>query len=152
MSMPKEGESAPDFRVVTDEGQEAGLSDFRGKKIVLYFYPKDDTPGCTTEACSFRDGLVAIREKGAVVLGVSCDTVECHKKFKEKFKLTFPLLSDHEKKIVQDYGVWGEKSFAGKKYMGIFRTTFLIDEKGMIQKVFPNVKPDVHFQEVLNAL
>src|SRR4026209_769041 len=148
----KVGQKAPDFTVKDDTGKTVKLSDFKGKKVVLYFYPKDDTPGCTTEACNFRDGLAAIRKKGAVVLGVSADSVESHKKFKDKFELNFPLLADTDKKIIEDYDVWKEKSMDGRKYMGVERTTFIIDESGKISHIFPKVKVDQHFDEVLEAL
>ncbi len=143
---------APDFKVLTDEGKEVSLADFRGKRIVLYFYPKDNTPGCTRESCSFRDGLSRIKRKGAVVLGVSPDSVKSHQKFKQDQTLNFPLLSDSEKRLVQAYGVWKEKSLYGRKYMGVERTTFLIDEEGRITRIFPKVQVDGHFQEVLAAL
>jgi peroxiredoxin Q/BCP len=148
----KVGQKAPDFNVPNDEGKKVKLSDYKGKKVVLYFYPKDDTPGCTKEACAFRDGSSEIQRTGAVVLGVSADSVESHKKFKSKFDLTFPLLADVEKKIVEAYGVWKEKSMYGKKYMGIERTTFIIDEQGKISHIFPKVKVDAHYDEVLAAL
>jgi thioredoxin-dependent peroxiredoxin len=149
---PKVGQKAPDFTVVTDAGTKVKLSDFKGKKVVLYFYPKDDTPGCTKEACAFRDGIDEIKAKGAVVIGVSTDSVESHKKFKSKFDLNFPLLADTDKKIVEAYGTWKEKSMYGKKYMGIERTTFVIDEQGKITHIFPKVKVDQHYDEVLEAL
>jgi peroxiredoxin Q/BCP len=149
---PKVGQKAPEFTVVNDEGHKVKLSDFKGKKVVLYFYPKDDTPGCTTEACAFRDGIDEIKDRGAVVLGVSADSVESHKKFKDKFDLNFPLLADGDKKIVQAYGTWKEKSMYGKKYMGIERTTFIIDEQGKISHIFPKVKVNEHYDEVLEAL
>ncbi len=148
----EEGQTAPAFRAPTDMGKEIALSDYRGKKVVLYFYPKDDTPGCTTEACSFRDGFSEIQKKGAVVLGVSVDSVESHQKFKNKFHLNFPLLSDVDKEIVQKYGVWKEKSMYGRTYMGIERTTFIIDEKGKITKIFPKVSVGEHLKEVLAVL
>ena len=148
----KVGGKAPDFKVLTDEGKEVSLADFRGKRIVLYFYPKDNTPGCTRESCSFRDGLSRIKRKGAAVLGVSPDSVKSHQKFKQDQALNFPLLSDSEKKLVQSYGVWKEKSLYGRKYMGVERTTFLIDEEGRITRIFPKVQVDGHFQEVLAAL
>jgi peroxiredoxin Q/BCP len=150
--MPKEGQKAPDFTVLSDSGEKVKLSDFKGKKIVLYFYPKDDTPGCTKEACAFRDGIAEIKKKGAVVFGVSADSVESHKKFKNKFELNFALLADTDKKIIQDYDVWKEKSMYGKKYMGIERTTFIIDEQGKISHIFPKVIVDQHYDEVLKAL
>src|SRR5437762_5932481 len=148
----KEGEKAPDFAVPDGEGNVVRLKDLKGKKVVLYFYPKDDTPGCTKEACAFRDGFAAIKKKGAVVLGVSTDSVESHQKFKTKFNLNFPLLADTEKKIVEAYGTWKEKSMYGRKYMGIERTTFIIDEQGKISHIFPKVKVDEHYEEVLEAL
>src|SRR4029079_2378785 len=135
-----------------DSGQKVKLSDFKGKKVVLYFYPKDDTPGCTKEACAFRDGISEIRSRGAVVLGVSTDSVASHKKFKDKFELNFPLLADTDKKIVEAYGTWKEKSMYGRKYMGIERTTFVVDEQGKISNIFPKVKVNEHYDEVLGAL
>lgn len=146
------GRKAPAFTVLDDQGRKVRLSDFRGRKVVLYFYPKDDTPGCTKEACAFRDGIDAIRDRRAVVLGMSADSVDSHRKFSEKFHLNFPLLSDGEKKVLQAYGVWKEKSLYGRKFMGIERTTVIIDEAGNIAHVFPKVKVDTHYQEVLKAL
>ena len=146
------GQKAPDFAVLYDKGEKVKLSDFKGKKVVLYFYPKDDTPGCTKEACAFRDGISAIKKQGAEILGVSTDSVESHQKFKKKFELNFPLLADTDKKIVETYGTWKEKSMYGKKYMGIERTTFVIDEQGKISHIFPKVKVDQHYDEVLEAL
>ena len=148
----KVGQKAPDFTVVDDSGRTVKLSDFKGKKVVLYFYPKDDTPGCTKEACSFRDGISEIRKQGAVVLGVSADSAESHKKFKTKFELNFPLLADTEKKIIEDYDVWKEKSMYGRKYMGIERTTYVIGKDGKISHIFPKVKVGEHYDEVLAAL
>jgi len=148
----KVGDKAPDFNVSTDAGQKVKLSDFKGKKIVLYFYPKDDTPGCTKEACAFRDGISEIKDREAVVLGVSTDSVDSHKKFKSKFDLNFPLLADTDKKIVEAYGVWKEKINYGKKYMGIERTTFIINKEGKISHIFPKVKVDEHYDEVIDAL
>jgi len=148
----KVGQKAPDFTALNDAGQKVKLSDLKGKKIVLYFYPKDDTPGCTVEACAFRDGIDEVKSRGAVVLGVSVDSVESHKKFKNKFDLNFPLLSDADKAIVQVYGTWKEKSMYGKKFMGIERTTFIIDEQGRISHIFPKVKVDEHYDQVLDAL
>jgi len=148
----KVGQKAPDFTVMDDKGEKVKLADLKGKKVVLYFYPKDDTPGCTKEACAFRDGIDKIKKRGAVVLGVSADSVESHKKFKNKFDLNFPLLADSDKKMVEAYGVWKEKSMYGKKYMGIERTTFVIDENGKIAHIFPKVKVDQHYDEVLEAL
>ena len=146
------GQPAPDVHLVDDQSRAVRLSDFRGQPVVLYFYPKDDTPGCTREACAFRDGIAKIRQRGAVVLGVSADSVESHQRFKEKFKLNFPLLSDANKAAVQAFGVWKQKSMYGKTYMGIERTTFIIDRDGKIAKVFPKVNVDGHFEEVLAGL
>ena len=151
-SAPIEGRKAPDFTLKADNGETVKLSALKGKTVVLYFYPKDDTPGCTKEACSFRDGFSEIQKRGAVVLGVSPDSVESHKKFKEKFHLNFPLLSDEEKKVVNAYGVWKEKALYGRKYMGVERTTFVIDADGKIKKIFPKVKVDGHYEEVLVEL
>ena len=146
------GQTAPAFTLPDGTGKKVSLSNFKGKKVVLYFYPKDDTPGCTKEACSFRDGLGEIKKNKAVVLGVSADSVESHKKFLEKYQLNFPLLSDQEKKVVQAYGVWKEKSLYGRKFMGIERSTFVIDEAGKIAMIFPKVKVDSHLEEVLSEL
>ena len=148
----KVGQKAPEFCLPTDEGKELALSEFRGKKVVLYFYPKDNTPGCTRESCAFRDGLAQLKRKGTVVLGVSPDSVSSHQKFKKDHGLNFPLISDAEKKLVQSYGVWKEKPLYGRKYMGIERTTFLIDEQGKIEKIWPKVQVDGHFEEVLSSL
>jgi len=148
----KEGDKAPPFTASTNGGGKVSLSDFSGKNVVLYFYPKDDTPGCTKEACSFRDNLAVLKKKGAVVLGVSPDSAKSHDKFVEKFKLPFTLLADTDKKIVEAYGVWGEKSFMGRKYMGVHRVTFLIGPDGVIKKIWPKVKPEEHVAEVLAAL
>jgi peroxiredoxin Q/BCP len=148
----KVGQKAPDFTVLNDKGEKVKLSDFKGKKVVLYFYPKDDTPGCTKEACAFRDGIDEIKARGAAVLGVSADSVDSHKKFKSKFDLNFSLLADEDKKMVEDYGVWKEKSMYGKKFMGIERTTFIIDKQGKISHIFPKVKVDQHYDEVVEAL
>ena len=143
------GDKAPRFETVDQDGHEVSLADFKGRKIVLYFYPKDDTPGCTKEACSFRDAWAQFRRRKVVVLGVSVDDEKSHKKFAEKFSLPFTLLADPEKKIVRDFGVWGQKSMYGRKYMGTHRVTYLIDEKGTITAVWPKVKPDDHADEVL---
>jgi peroxiredoxin Q/BCP len=137
---------------LADDGKSVRLSDFRGKKVVLYFYPKDDTPGCTREACNFRDGLRRLSARGAVVLGVSVDSVESHQRFKAKFHLNFPLLSDAGRRVVTAYGAWKQKSLYGRTFMGIERTTVLIDEAGRIAKIFPRVKVDSHLEEVLAAL
>ena len=146
------GKKAPDFAAVDDQGKAVSLKELQGKKVVLYFYPRDDTPGCTKEACAFRDGIAQIKKKGAVVLGVSADAVASHEKFKKKFNLNFPLLSDPDKKLSQGYGAWKEKSMYGKKYMGIERTTVIIDEQGKVARLFPKVKVDGHFDEVMEAL
>jgi len=148
----KVGQKAPEFSVVDDSGKTVKLSDFKGKKVVLYFYPKDDTPGCTKEACNFRDGISEIKKKGAVVLGVSADSEASHQKFKKKFELNFPLLADTEKKIIEGYEVWKEKSMYGRKYMGIERTTYVIGKDGKISHIFPKVKVAEHYDEVLAAL
>jgi peroxiredoxin Q/BCP len=148
----KEGDKAPDFTVSTNGGGKLSLSDYKGKNVILYFYPKDDTPGCTKEACAFRDFYGDFKKKGAVVFGVSTDSTKSHDKFVEKFKLPFTLLADEDKKIVEAYGVWGEKSFMGRKYMGTHRVTFLIGPDGKIKKIWPKVKPEEHAEEVLNAL
>jgi thioredoxin-dependent peroxiredoxin len=145
----KQGNKAPSFALKDQDGKLHKLSDY--KKVILYFYPKDDTPGCTKEACSFRDGYAQIRKKGFTIFGVSVDDEKSHKKFAEKYSLPFTLLSDVNKEVVNKYGVWGEKSFMGKRYMGIFRTTFIIVD-GKIKKIFENVKPDEHFEEVLKHL
>jgi thioredoxin-dependent peroxiredoxin len=150
--MLKEGDKAPDFRAKDDEGNEVSLKDFRGKKVVLYFYPKDNTSGCTREACDFRDNMGRIKRNDAVVLGVSPDSEKSHEKFKSKFDLSFPLLVDEDKKLVNAYGVWQEKSMYGRKFMGVVRTTFIIDENGKIAKIFPKVKVAGHVDEVLAAL
>ena len=146
------GDKAPEFKGTTDSGEEVSLKDFTGKKVVLYFYPKDDTPGCTREACSFRDNIGRVQEKNAVVVGVSVDSVMSHQKFKEKYDLPFPLISDPDKELVQSYGVWKEKTNYGRKYMGTERTTVVIDEQGRIAKIFNNVKVDGHTDKVLEAL
>ena len=149
--MLKEGDKAPDFDSKDQNGNSVKLSDLAGKRVVLYFYPKDDTPGCTKEACSFRDADDIFNAKGIKVLGVSTDSEKSHQKFISKFQLPFDLLADVDKKIVEDYGVWGEKSMYGKKYMGTFRKTFLIDGDGKIVKIFDKVDVAKHADEVLAA-
>ncbi|HEX8738064.1 MAG TPA: thioredoxin-dependent thiol peroxidase [Pyrinomonadaceae bacterium] len=149
--MLNEGDIAPDFTTKDQNGKEVRLSDLRGQRVVLYFYPKDDTPGCTKQACSLRDSHDAFTEKGIKVLGVSNDDEASHQKFISKFSLPFDLLADTEKEIVNAYGVYGEKNMYGKKYMGINRTTFLIDEEGKIKKIFKKVNVDEHADEVLKA-
>jgi len=146
------GNVAPDFQLLDDEGKLRKLSDFRGHNVVLYFYPKDDTPGCTKEACNFRDDYSAYEKAGVVILGVSPDSVESHVKFKKKFNLQFPLLSDEGHKTCVVYGVWGPKKFMDKEYEGVLRTTFLIDSQGNIARVFENVRPSEHSGEVLSAI
>jgi len=148
----KEGDKAPDFSALTNGGGKVSLEDFKGKNVILYFYPRDNTPGCTKEACAFRDEFAAFKKKGAVVLGVSTDSAKSHDKFVEKQKLPFTLLADEDKKIVNAYGVWGEKHFMGMKFMGTNRVTFLIGPDGRIKKIWPKVKPAQHAQEVLAAL
>jgi len=152
MAMPKVGDQAPEFALETDSGETVRLSDFRGRRVVLYFYPKADTPGCTREACAFRDDFKAYEEKGAVILGVSPDAVRSQAKFRAKFELPFPLLADPERRVAQAYGVWGKKQFMGREVTGILRTTFLIDEAGRVAQVFEGVKPAGHSGEVLAAL
>ena len=146
------GDKAPDFSLPSSEGKNIALKDYKGKKLVLYFYPKDDTSGCTKEACSFRDNLARVRRKGAEILGVSADPVTSHAKFIKKYDLSFPLVSDESKEMIKAYGVWKEKSMYGKKYMGIERTTFIIDEKGKIVHIFSKVKVEGHTDEVLEKL
>jgi len=152
MTQPQIGDKAPDFSLMGDDGKEHSLKDFKGKKIVLFFYPKDDTSGCTKEACSFRDNTPLIKKKGAVVLGVSGDSVESHKKFVSKYDLNFVLLSNEDRSVLDAYGVWKEKSMYGRTFKGIERTTFIIDEHGKISHIFPKVKVDGHTEEVLSAL
>jgi peroxiredoxin Q/BCP len=149
--MLKEGNVAPAFTTTDASGRTVKLKDYKGKKVVLYFYPKDDTPGCTKEACSFRDDFAAFKKRGINVLGVSPDSEASHKKFTEKYKLPFTLLTDPDHAIADAYGTYGQKKFMGRTYMGIHRTTFLIDEKGKIKKVFEKVKPEEHAREVLEA-
>ena len=150
--MLKIGQKAPDFKLTSGDGTVLGLKDFAGKKIVLYFYPKDHTSGCTKEACAFQDHLSAIKKKGAVVVGVSADSIESHAKFAGKFGLQFPLLSDNKKELCKAYGVWKEKSMYGRKFFGIERTTVVIDEEGIVRQVFRKVKVDGHTDEVLAVL
>ena len=148
----KKGTVAPDFELLDDDGTPRRLSDFRGKPVLLYFYPKDDTPGCTTEACNFRDDYSAYEKAGVTILGVSPDTVKSHAKFKGKFNLPFPLLADEEHRVCEMYGVWALKKYMGREYMGVLRTTFLIDAEGRIVKVYENVKPADHSANVLAEL
>jgi thioredoxin-dependent peroxiredoxin len=146
------GTKAPDFTLAADDGTKVKLSAFRGQPVVLYFYPKDDTPGCTKEACSFRDRKTELAKLGAKVFGISADTLESHGKFRDKFKLNFPLLADVDHKVAERYGAWREKNMYGKKSLGIQRSTFLIDREGKIAKVWKSVKVDGHDQQVLDAL
>jgi len=152
MAMIEEGKKAPDFKLPSSDGGEVSLKDLRGKTVVLYFYPKDDTPGCTREACAFRDGQAALKRKGVVVLGVSGDSVDSHQKFRDKYSLNFPLLSDPDKTVAKKYGAWGEKVMYGKKTVGMIRSTFVIDAEGVVRKVFPRVKVDGHADLVLEAV
>jgi peroxiredoxin Q/BCP len=147
-----EGEPAPDFTLETDSGEQVSLADFRGKPVVLYFYPKDDTPGCTTQACGIRDAYGEFEQAGAVVLGVSPDTAASHVKFKEKYGLPFTLLADPEHEVAERYGVWGEKNYMGRSYMGVNRSTFLIGPDGTLAKIWHGVKPATHAADVLAAL
>lgn len=140
---------APLFALLDQNEKEHALKDYLGKWVVLYFYPKDDTPGCTAEACSFRDGFAKFKRAGIVVLGVSVDTVKSHKKFATKYTLPFPILSDTEKVVVEQYGVWQKKKFMGREYLGSVRNTFLIDPTGKIAKIYTDVKPDEHAEEIL---
>ena len=146
------GIPAPDFELMDDSGKLRRLSEFRGKNVILYFYPKDDTPGCTKEACNFRDDYSAYAKAGVIILGVSPDSVESHVKFKKKFQLQFPLLADDGHKICDLYGVWGPKKFMGKEYEGVLRTTFLIDGEGTVKRVYENVRPAEHSDELLSEL
>ncbi len=149
--MIKEGDAAPDFETRDAEGNAVKLSDLRGQKVVLYFYPKDDTPGCTKQACSFRDSFAEFERRGIKVLGVSTDDESSHQKFAEKYSLPFTLLADTGHEVADLYGVYGEKQFAGRSYMGVNRVTFLIGEQGRVRKVFDKVKVDEHADEVLKA-
>jgi peroxiredoxin Q/BCP len=148
----EEGQEAPDFELTSDAGERVRLSEFRGKPVVLYFYPRDDTPGCTKQACAIRDSYDDFTERGAVVLGVSPDQESSHVRFKEKHGLPFTLLADPEHEVAEQYGVWGERKYMGRTYMGIERSTFLIDEDGRVAKVMRRVKPDTHAEQVLAAL
>ncbi|MEO7966697.1 MAG: thioredoxin-dependent thiol peroxidase [Gemmatimonadaceae bacterium] len=149
---PKAGERAPDFRLLSDEGKEVSLKSLKGAPVILFFYPKDDTTGCTVEACEFRDLFPRFKKGGAIVLGISPDSVKSHVKFKQKYELPYTLLADTEKIVVNAYDVWKEKSMYGRKYMGVERTTFLIDSTGKVARVFEKVSPDGHAAEVQEAL
>lgn len=146
------GDMAPDFELMDQEGKKHNLKMYRGKKVVIYFYPKDDTPGCTAEACSIRDNYSAFKKAGLIVLGVSADSKESHKKFSQKYSLPFTLLSDEGHEVLQKYGTWKKKSLYGKIMMGIARMTYIIDEQGKIIKIYPKVKPSEHAQEILNDI
>jgi peroxiredoxin Q/BCP len=150
--MPKENDTAPEFTLEDQNGDSVSLSDFRGRKVVLYFYPKDDTSGCTTQACELRDSVETFDARGAVILGVSPDPVSSHRKFADKYDLPFTLLADVDHEVAAAYGVWKEKSMYGRKYWGNERTTFVIDEEGRIAKVLPKVKPAEHVDQVLASL
>jgi peroxiredoxin Q/BCP len=148
----QEGDIAPGFSANTNGGGNISLAGLKGKNVLLYFYPRDDTSGCTKEACGFRDEFVEFKKRGVEVLGVSPDSVKSHDKFVKKYKLPFTLLADEDKKIVNAYGVWGQKTFWGRKYMGVYRVTFLIGADGRIKKIWPDVKPEEHVKEVIAAL
>ena len=148
----EQGKPAPAFNLPSTEGKDQSLKALAGKKVVLYFYPKDDTPGCTKEACNFRDSYADFKQAGAIILGVSPDAVSSHESFQEKFNLPFPLLADEDHSVAEKYGVVKEKTNDGKTYMGIERTTFVIDSQGKIAKIFPKVKVDEHHKEVLEAI
>lgn len=150
--MVKEGKPAPDFELTSDSGETIRLSELKGKPVVVYFYPRDDTPGCTAQACGIRDNYEAFGERGAVVLGISPDDESSHQKFKQKYGLPFTLLADPDHRVADQYGVWGERSMYGKTYMGIERSTFVIDADGNVARVMRRVKPDTHAQQVLEAL
>ncbi len=146
------GQSAPDFELAGQDGKEHKLSDYKGGWVLVYFYPKDDTPGCTKEACSIRDSFPKFKKSKAKVFGISVNSVQSHAKFAKKYKLPFTLLADEDKSVVKKYGIWAKKKFMGKKYMGTLRTSFLIDPKGKIAKIYEKVKPEIHAGEVLNDL
>jgi thioredoxin-dependent peroxiredoxin len=147
-----EGDKAPDFKAIDQFGNSVNLSDYLGNKVILYFYPKDNTPGCTVEACNLRDNYQDLLDKGIKIIGVSADNETSHKNFTEKYNLPFPLIPDVEKKIITDYGIWGEKKFMGRTYMGIHRKTFVIDENGMIEKIFTKVDTKNHTKQIINEL
>jgi peroxiredoxin Q/BCP len=151
MTHLQEGDKAPDFKGVDQDGNTIQLSDFKGKKLVLYFYPKDNTPGCTNEACNLRDNYEELQKQGFKILGVSADSEKKHQNFINKYDLPFPLLADTEKEVIEKYGIWGPKKFMGKVNDGIHRTTFVIDEEGKIEKVFKKVKTKDHTNQILEA-
>jgi len=150
--MLKSGDKAPDFSLQSDSGENINLKDLKGKKVILYFYPKDNTSGCTKEACDFRDSIKTFHRKNAVIIGVSRDSAESHRKFKSKYGLPFTLLSDESADVLKKYGVWKEKSMYGRKYMGIERTTFIISEKGVIEKIYNKVKVNGHIEELIKSI
>jgi peroxiredoxin Q/BCP len=152
MAFPKVGKKAPDFTLPDQDGHPTKLSAFQGHPVVLYFYPKDDTPGCTKEACGFRDAFAEYERAGAVILGVSPDSSAAHTKFRSKYNLPFTLLADEEHEVCERYGVWGAKKFSGREYMGVLRTSFVIASDGTLLKIFEKVRPEEHSQEVLEAL
>lgn len=152
MAMLKVGDRAPEFSFCAQDGNKYSLCDFKGTKVVLYFYPKDDSGACTLQACAFRDGYAAIQKKGAVVIGVSPNTLSSHEKFAKKYRLNFLLASDEEKQILKSYGVWKQKQLFGRKYIGVIRTTFILNEEGIITHIFPKVRVKGHVQKVLQAL
>lgn len=152
MTPLKEGDVAPDFKGIDQHENTVSLSDFKGKKLILYFYPKDDTPGCTAEACNLRDNYALLQSKGYALLGVSPDSSKKHQKFIDKYNLPFPLLADTETEVLNAYGVWGPKQFMGKKYDGVHRTTFVIDEAGKIARVFTKVDTQAHTEQILEAM
>ena len=149
--MLQEGDKAPAFKAKDQDGNVVSLADFKGKKVVLFIYPEDDTPTCTEEVCNLRDNFSLLKKKGFTVLGVSPDDVKSHKKFEQKFHLPFPLLADPERKIIEAYNTWGEKQMFGRKYMGVFRHTFIIDEKGKLEKIFRKVHSKKHTQQILDV-
>lgn len=152
MSVLKEGDQAPPIKAMDENGKEITLAEYRGKKVVLYFYPKDNTPGCTAEACDLRDNYSRFLEQGFEIIGVSADSEKSHLNFKSKHKLPFRLISDTDKKVLQDYGAWGEKSMYGKKYMGILRKTFIINEEGYVEKIIEKVKTKEHSKQIFAEL
>ncbi len=152
MELPEVGKPAPDFEALDDTGEKVKLSDYQSKEVVLYFYPRADTPGCTKEACGFRDDYSAYEKADVAIIGVSPDTVKKQAKFKDKWELPFPLIADEDHSIAEAYGVWGPKKFMGRDYEGVHRTTFVIDKQGKIKQVFENVKPAEHSQEILAAI
>lgn len=151
MTSLKEGDKAPDFRALNENEQVVSLSDFQGKKVILYFYPKDMTPGCTAESCNLGENYSTLQDKGFVVLGVSPDPAKKHQKFIEKYSLPFSLIADEDKEVIRSYGVWGPKKFMGKEYDGVHRTTFVIDENGFIEKIFTKVKTKDHSNQILSS-